>query len=87
MLDIHSSFPKAGFEYKIQGAAVEVSPDSVSELLSEMVNPELQKIISKVVGKMGKNPFHEKHTDENNWKNDSHSDRSRDSEVIVNDKK
>ena len=87
MLDIKSSFPKAGFEYKIQGATVEVSPDSVSELLSEMVNPELQKIISEVVGKMGKNPFNEKHTDENNWENDSPPDRSRGSEVIVNDQK
>ena len=53
-LALKATLSKAGFEYKIQGATVEVSPDSVSELLSEMVNPALQEIIASVVGKMGK---------------------------------
>jgi vacuolar-type H+-ATPase subunit E/Vma4 len=47
---------KAGFEYSIRGATVEVSPDSVSELLSEMVIPSLQKIIDKVVGRQSEEP-------------------------------
>jgi vacuolar-type H+-ATPase subunit E/Vma4 len=53
-LALRATLLKAGFEYKIHGATVEVSPDSVSELLSEMVNPALQEIIDSVVGKMGK---------------------------------
>ncbi len=82
-LALKSTFSKAGFEYKIHGATVEVSPDSVSELLSEMVNPDLQEIIANVVGKMGKKSSNEKHTNEGNWKDDSPPDRSRDREVIA----
>lgn len=50
-LPVQFNFSKAGFEYNINGATVEVSPDSVSDLLSEMVNVDLQEIIDKVVGK------------------------------------
>ncbi len=82
-LALKSTFSKAGFEYKIQGATVEVSPDSVSELLSEMVNPDIQEIIDNVVGKMGKKSSNEKHTNEGNWKDGSPPDRSRDREVIA----
>ena len=53
-LALQFTLSKAGFEYKIHGATIEVSPDSVSELLSEMVNPAIQEIIDNVVGKMGK---------------------------------
>jgi V/A-type H+-transporting ATPase subunit E len=86
-LALKSTFSKAGFEYKIHGATVEVSPDSVSELLSEMVNPDFQKIITDVVGKIGKKSSNEKHTNDENRKDDSLQDRSRNREVIVNDKK
>lgn len=41
----------AGFEYKINGATIEVSPDSVSELISEMVSPALQEILDRVIGR------------------------------------
>ena len=77
-LDLKFAFSKAGFEYKIHGATVEVSPDSVAELLSEMVNPDLQEIIANVVGKMGKKSSEEKHLNESNWKDDSLPDRSKD---------
>lgn len=49
-LRLKAMLSKAGFEYSIRGATVEVSPNSVSELLSEMVNPSLQKVIDKVIG-------------------------------------
>jgi hypothetical protein len=82
-LALKSTFSKAGFEYKIHGATVEVSPDSVSELLSEMVNPDLQKIIADVVGKMGKKSANEKHTYDENWKDDFLQDRSKEREVTA----
>ena len=55
-MGLHATLSKAGFEYKIHGATVEVSPDSVSELLSEMVNPALQEIIDTVLGKQNQEP-------------------------------
>jgi V/A-type H+/Na+-transporting ATPase subunit E len=48
---LQTSLSKAGFEYKIDGATVEVSPDSISELISEMVGPGLQEILEKFIGK------------------------------------
>jgi len=42
---LQTSLSKAGFEYTIDGATVEVTPDSVSELISEMVGPQLQEIL------------------------------------------
>jgi vacuolar-type H+-ATPase subunit E/Vma4 len=47
---LQATLSKAGFEYKIHGATVEVSPDSVSELISEMVSPALQVILDKFIG-------------------------------------
>ena len=49
---IQFTLSKAGFEYSIHGSTVEVSPESVSELLAEMVDTELFEIIDKVVGRM-----------------------------------
>ena len=80
-LTLKFAFSKSGFEYKIHGATVEVSPDSVSELLAEMVNPDLQEIIADAVGKMGKKASYEKRTNEDSWKDDSLPDRSKDREV------
>jgi len=48
---LQATLSKAGFEYKINGATVEVSPDSVSELISEMVGPSLQATLDKFIGK------------------------------------
>jgi hypothetical protein len=38
---------KAGFEYKIEGSTVEVSTESVTALLSEMIDPELQQFLER----------------------------------------
>lgn len=38
---------KAGFEYKIEGSTLEVSTESVTALLSEMIDPELQQFLEK----------------------------------------
>ena len=86
-LALRFTLSKAGFEYKIHGATVEVSPDSVSELLSEMVNPDIQEIIDNVVGEMGKKSSNEKRTNEDNWKDHSRPDRSKDREGTAKGKK
>ncbi len=44
--DVKSSLPKAGFEYKVQGATVEVSAESVTALLMDLIDPELQQFLS-----------------------------------------
>ena len=75
-LALQYTLSKAGFEYKIHGATVEVSPDSVSELLSEMVNPDLQEIIADVVGKMDEKLPNETPWNENNRKDSPATDRS-----------
>ncbi len=46
---LQATLSKAGFEYTIDGATVDVSPDSVSEVVLEMVRPALQEIIDRVV--------------------------------------
>ena len=46
---LKATLSKAGFEYKIHGATVEVSPDSIAELLLGMVNPSLQDSIDKAL--------------------------------------
>ena len=38
---------QAGFEYKTEGSTVEVSTESVTALLSEMIDPELQQFLDK----------------------------------------
>lgn len=48
---LQRSLSKAGFEYTIDGATVEVSPDSISELISDMVGPGLQEILDHSIGK------------------------------------
>ncbi|MFC1636066.1 hypothetical protein ACFL5Z_14600 [Planctomycetota bacterium] len=46
-MDVSHSLAKSGFEYKIEGSTVEVSTDSVTSLLAEMIDPELQQFLSK----------------------------------------
>jgi len=52
--DLRATFTKAGFEYKIRSATVEVSPESVADLLSEMVGPALREIVDRVAGRQGR---------------------------------
>jgi len=49
-VEVKASLAKAGFEYKIEGSTVEVTPESVTALLSEMIDPELRAILDQAVG-------------------------------------
>lgn len=51
--EVKASLAKAGFQYKIQGTTVEVSVESMTSLLSEMIDPELRKILAKAAGSKG----------------------------------
>lgn len=55
-MGLRATLSKAGFEYKIHGATVEVSAESVSEMLLEMVTPALQEVIEKAAGKRDETP-------------------------------
>lgn len=48
-IKFQTTLSKAGFEYTIDGATVEVSPESVAELISEMVGPVLRERIDRAV--------------------------------------
>ncbi|MBW1780102.1 MAG: hypothetical protein JRL30_05130 [Deltaproteobacteria bacterium] len=48
-IKVEAALSRAGFDYRVAGATIEVSPDSVTEVLLEMVNPELQKVIQRAV--------------------------------------
>jgi len=48
-LDISYNLAKEGFEYKIEGSTVEVSTDSVTSLLADMIDPGLQQFLEKAV--------------------------------------
>ena len=45
--DTKYNLAKAGFEFKIEGSTVEVSTESVTALLSEMIDPEFQEMLEK----------------------------------------
>ncbi len=45
-VELHGSLKTAGFEYKVSGGTVEVTPESVVQVLSEIVTPELQRLIT-----------------------------------------
>jgi vacuolar-type H+-ATPase subunit H len=46
-MDVSSNLAKSGFEYKIEGSTVEVTTDSVTSLLAEMIDPDLQQFLAK----------------------------------------
>ncbi len=46
-VNVSHNLAKAGFECKIEGSTVEVSTESVTALLSEMIDPELQQFLEK----------------------------------------
>ena len=50
-LDVKYNLAKAGFEFKVEGSTVEVSTESVTALLAEMIDPELQKFLEKAADK------------------------------------
>ena len=51
--EVKSSLAQAGFEYKIEGSTVEVSTDSVTALLAEMIDPELRHILDSAIANQG----------------------------------
>ena len=46
-LNINYNLAQEGFEYKIEGSTVEVSTDSVTSLLADMIDPGLQQFLVK----------------------------------------
>ena len=46
-LNINYNLAQEGFEYKIEGSTVEVSTDSVTSLLADMIDPGLQQFLEK----------------------------------------
>jgi len=52
-LEIGYNLAKDGFEYKIEGSTVEVSTESVTSLLAEMIDPGLQEFLEKAANAEG----------------------------------
>jgi len=45
-VELHGALNTAGFEYKLAGGTVEVTPESVVQVLSQIVTPQLQELIA-----------------------------------------
>lgn len=46
-INVAHNLAKSGFEYKVEGSTVDVSTDSVTSLLAEMIDPDLQQFLAK----------------------------------------
>ena len=46
-VNFHTVLQKAGFEYKLSGATVEVTQDSIVQSLTELVSPRLRELLSQ----------------------------------------
>lgn len=46
-VDLHGTLAGAGFEYQVADGTVEVTPESVVQVLSEIVTPELRRLLSE----------------------------------------
>ena len=53
MLDIKSKLNQAGFEYTVKNGTVEVTRDSVTQLLSQLVTPSLREVLTTAVKSSG----------------------------------
>ncbi len=49
-IDLKGSLETAGFEYTVSGATVEVTTESVVELLGELISLRMKEVIDKAVG-------------------------------------
>ncbi|MCS7304139.1 MAG: hypothetical protein NZ602_03390 [Thermoguttaceae bacterium] len=47
-VELHGTLTGAGFEYRLSGGTVEVTPESVVDVLLPMVSPEVQKLLQEV---------------------------------------
>lgn len=45
-VELHGALASSGFEYKLDGGTVEVTPESVVHVLSQIVTPQLQELIT-----------------------------------------
>lgn len=43
--ELHGALTTAGFEYKLTGGTVEITPDSVRQVLSQIVTPEIHQLM------------------------------------------
>jgi V/A-type H+-transporting ATPase subunit E len=48
-LDLRGTLRQAGFEYRVNGGTVEVTVESVVEVLSQMISPRLQDIVEQAL--------------------------------------
>ena len=46
-VDVKGTLNQAGFEYRVEGATVEVTLESVVEMLSEMVSPSVRELVEQ----------------------------------------
>jgi len=49
-IDLKGTLDKAGFEYTLDGATVDVTVDSVAEVLTALVSPKLREVVDKAIG-------------------------------------
>ena len=52
-VDLKGKLKTAGFEYKASGGTVEVTPESIASVLSEMITPRLRELIGQVLDPKG----------------------------------
>jgi hypothetical protein len=50
-VDVQSALRQAGFEVNISGATIEVTAESVLELMHELVGPNLRELFDNAVAK------------------------------------
>ncbi len=51
-IDLRGTLATAGFEYNLSGATVEVTPESVVELLSEFISPRLRELTQAAIAEI-----------------------------------
>ena len=49
-VELHGSLAAAGFEYKLTEGTVEITVESVVQVLSEIITPELRKLLAEAFG-------------------------------------
>jgi V/A-type H+-transporting ATPase subunit E len=53
-IDLKGTLAQAGFEYRVDGATIEVTVESVVQLLSELVSPRLREVLQQAAGQLGR---------------------------------
>jgi len=53
-VELHGALTGAGFEYRLSGGTIEVTPESVVEVLLEMVSSEVQKLLQSALEETAK---------------------------------